>query len=76
MQVRTPDGLTIATQIWGNPRGPSIVFIHGFSQCHLSWTKQFAGPLAREFHIVTYDLHGHGESVKPRSAEFYREGHR
>ena len=30
--VKTPDGLTIAAQEWGNPNGPEIVFIHGFSQ--------------------------------------------
>ena len=30
--VKTPDGLTISAQDWGNPTGPEIVFIHGFSQ--------------------------------------------
>src|SRR5262249_774686 len=38
--VKTPDGLTISAQDWGNPTGPEIVFIHGFSQSHLSWIKQ------------------------------------
>jgi non-heme chloroperoxidase len=33
--VKTPDGLTISAQDWGNPSGPEIVFIHGFSQSHL-----------------------------------------
>ena len=28
--VKTPDGLTISAQDWGNPSGPEIVFIHGF----------------------------------------------
>ena len=31
VSVKTPDGLTIAAQVWGNPSGPEIVFIHGFS---------------------------------------------
>ena len=30
--VRAPDGVTIAAQEWGNPAGPEILFIHGFSQ--------------------------------------------
>jgi len=36
VSVRTPDGLTISAQEWGNPNGPEILFIHGFSQSHLS----------------------------------------
>ena len=35
---------------------PEIVFIHGFSQSHLSWIKQVTGELAKDFHMVTYDL--------------------
>jgi hypothetical protein len=40
VSVKTPDGLTISAQDWGNPDGPEILFIHGFSQGHLSWIKQ------------------------------------
>ena len=36
VSVKTPDGLTISAQDWGNPNGPEILFIHGFSQSHLS----------------------------------------
>ena len=54
--VKTPDGLTISAQEWGNPTGPGILFIHGFSQSHLSWMRQVDSDLAKEFHIVTYDL--------------------
>ena len=38
--VKTTDGLTISARDWGNPDGPKILFIHGFSQGHLSWIKQ------------------------------------
>jgi len=71
--VKTPDGLTISAQDWGNPNGPEIVFIHGFSQSHLSWIKQVTGDLAKDFHMVTYDLRGHGNSDKPFEAERYRD---
>ena len=27
--VKTPDGLTISAQEWGNPAGAEILFIHG-----------------------------------------------
>jgi hypothetical protein len=33
--VKTPDGLSMSAQDWGNPDGPEILFIHGFSQSHL-----------------------------------------
>src|SRR5215217_1032079 len=62
-----------SAQDWGNPNGPEIIFIHGFSQSHLSWIKQVTSELANEFHMVTYDLRGHGNSDKPFEAERYRD---
>src|ERR1700759_1320194 len=71
--VKTPDGLTISAQQWGNPDGPEILFIHGFAQSHLSWMRQFDGELANEFNIVTYDFRGHGNSDKPLDPTRYRD---
>src|SRR5262249_20420532 len=74
VSVKTPDGLTISAQDWGNPNGPEILFIHGFSQSHLSWIKQVTnGDLAHEFHMVTYDLRGHGNSAKPFEPDRYKD---
>jgi pimeloyl-ACP methyl ester carboxylesterase len=72
--VKTPDGLTISAQEWGNPAGPEILFIHGFSQSHLSFIRQVDSELAKEFRIVTYDLRGHGNSDKPLDPARYRDG--
>ncbi len=33
ISVKTPDGLTISAQEWGNPNGPEILLIHGFEYC-------------------------------------------
>jgi non-heme chloroperoxidase len=71
--VKTPDGLTISAQEWGNQAGPEIIFIHGFSQSHLSWIKQVTSDLAKDFHMVTYDLRGHGSSDKPLEPERYKD---
>jgi non-heme chloroperoxidase len=71
--VKTPDGLTIAAQEWGNPNGPEILFIHGYSQSYLSWMRQVDSDLAKDFHIVTYDLRGHGNSDKPLDPARYRD---
>src|ERR1700726_5032843 len=71
--VRTPDGVTIAAQEWGNPSGLEILFIHGFSQASLSWQRQVENDLAKEFCMVTYDLRGHGNSDKPFEPEKLKE---
>jgi non-heme chloroperoxidase len=64
-------GQRLHVREWGNPRGPSILFIHGWSQSQLCWARQVAGPLAEEFRIVTFDLRGHGMSDKPLAADHY-----
>jgi non-heme chloroperoxidase len=73
ISVKTPDGLTISAQEWGNPNGPEILFIHGFSQSHMSWMRQVEGDLAKQFRIVTYDLRGHGNSDKPEDRARYHD---
>jgi pimeloyl-ACP methyl ester carboxylesterase len=73
ISVKTPDGLTIAAQEWGNPQGPEILFIHGFAQSHLSWMRQVNSDLAKEFRIITYDLRGHGNSDKPLDKARYHD---
>jgi non-heme chloroperoxidase len=50
----------------GKPRGRPIVFIHGFSQCSLAWSRQLNSDLADEYRLVAMDLRGHGLSEKPR----------
>ena len=57
VKVKGPDGIAIAVQEWGNPQGPEILFIHGFSQSSLCWLKQFAdSSLAREFRMAAFDV--------------------
>ena len=73
LTVKTPDGLTVRAQVWGNPSGPEILFIHGFSQSYLSWIKQTGSDLPKAFRMVTYDLRGHGGSDKPSDAKFYQD---
>jgi pimeloyl-ACP methyl ester carboxylesterase len=52
----------------GNARGRPIVFIHGFSQCWLAWSRQLDSELARDYRLIAMDLRGHGLSDKPRDA--------
>jgi non-heme chloroperoxidase len=53
---------------FGNARGHPILFIHGFSQSWLTWSRQLNSDLAADFLLVAIDLRGHGLSDKPRDA--------
>jgi non-heme chloroperoxidase len=50
----------------GNSSGRPIMFIHGFSQCWLAWSRQMRSDLADDYRLVAMDLRGHGLSDKPR----------
>ncbi len=67
-------GLKLHAREWGNPGGPALLFIHGWSQSDLCWLNQVRGDLAGAFRIVTFDLRGHGLSEKPSRAEQYADG--
>jgi pimeloyl-ACP methyl ester carboxylesterase len=57
----------------GNPSGPPIVLVHGWSQSHLCWERQLRGALAADFRLVAPDLRGHGMSEKPAEPERYAD---
>jgi non-heme chloroperoxidase len=69
--VQGAGGVRLHVREWGNPEGPPIVFVHGWSQSDLCWSRQTAGRLAREFRLVSFDLRGHGLSEKPLGREHY-----
>lgn len=50
----------------GNPKGRPVLFIHGFSQCWLSWSRQLNSDLANDYRLVAMDIRGHGLSDKPQ----------
>ena len=72
--VRGGGGLRLHVREWGKPDGPPILFIHGLSQSHLCWARQYQSTLAGEFRLVAYDLRGHGMSQAPLEAEHYTDG--
>ena len=75
--VRTTDGLDLATYETGNPAGPAILFLHGFSQSDLCWQGQMDNAaLAAVFRLVAYDIRGHGASSQPADPAFYAEDRR
>lgn len=52
----------------GDPDGQAILFIHGYTQSHLSWLRQLESDLADGFRLVALDNRGHGQSAKPNDA--------
>jgi non-heme chloroperoxidase len=42
----------------GNRRGRPVMFIHGVSQCWLSWRRQMSSDLADDFRLVAMDIRG------------------
>ena len=72
--VMSSDGVKLAAYDGGNPTGPEILFIHGFSQCAQCWEGQFYDPALSEcFRLAAFDIRGHGASEKPTEAARYAE---
>jgi non-heme chloroperoxidase len=71
--VEGGDGLRLHVREWGRADGPPILFIHGLSQSHLCWARQYDSQLADEFRLVAYDLRGHGMSQAPLEPEHYTD---
>ena len=74
--VRGCGGLSLHVREWGNPSGTPILFLHGWSQSHLAWRRQYDSDLADDFRLVACDLRGHGMSQSPKDAEHYTQGQR
>ena len=51
---------------WGNPETPPIVMLHGVGLCAQVWNKLARG-LAQDYHVLAFDLRGHGDTDKPGS---------
>ncbi len=67
------DALALNVMEWGRRDGPAIVFIHGWSQATLCWSKQYESSLAEHFRLIAFDLRGHGMSAAPTEAACYQQ---
>ncbi len=69
--VAAPDGVPLCVAEAGNPQGPPLVFIHGYSQTYAVFKRQFDSALARDYRLLALDLRGHGCSGKPWTEAAY-----
>src|SRR5260370_3079043 len=72
--AKTSDGLNLSVQTYGDVGSDEILFVHGFGQSRLSWSKQTSSFLTERYRVVTFDLRGHGNSDKPDHAAAYANG--
>lgn len=66
-------GLALNVMEWGNPDGPPLLLIHGWSQSHLCWEAQYTSELAQAFRLITPDNRGHGLSAAPAAPAAYTD---
>ncbi|MFI6336183.1 SDR family oxidoreductase [Streptomyces sp. NPDC050535] len=62
--VRT-GGVELCVAELGDPRQPTVVLVHGYPDSKEVWTE-VAGRLSEHFHVVLYDVRGHGRSSAPQ----------
>ncbi|ANS66429.1 short chain dehydrogenase [Streptomyces lincolnensis] len=63
-RVRT-GGIELCVAELGDPSAPTVVLVHGYPDSKEVWSE-VAPRLAERFHVVLYDVRGHGRSTAPR----------
>ncbi|MEU9140164.1 SDR family oxidoreductase [Streptomyces sp. NPDC048404] len=63
-RVRT-GGVDLCVAELGDDRQPTVVLVHGYPDSKEVWSE-VAVRLADRFHVVLYDVRGHGRSTAPR----------
>ena len=58
------DGESLAYLTLGDPKGPPVVLIHGYTDNARDWVPLIPY-LSKHFHLIVVDLRGHGRSSKP-----------
>ncbi|MEE1929961.1 SDR family oxidoreductase [Streptomyces sp. TRM 70351] len=63
--VVTPEGVRLCVAELGDPGQPTVVLLHGYPDSKEVWSL-VAERLRDRFHVVLYDVRGHGRSTAPR----------
>ncbi|MET8827573.1 SDR family oxidoreductase [Streptomyces sp. NPDC004610] len=58
-------GVELCVAELGDSAAPTVVLVHGYPDSKEVWSK-VAARLADRFHVVLYDVRGHGRSTAPR----------
>ena len=63
-------GLVLTADVGGDPRAPTVIFMHGGGQTRHSWREATLRLLAGGYHIISLDMRGHGDSGWSASGEY------
>ena len=69
--VEGAEGVKLNVHEWGPSAAPTILFIHGWSESHVCWLRQYGSDLAKDFRLVAGDNRGHGMSESPVGEHHY-----
>jgi NAD(P)-dependent dehydrogenase (short-subunit alcohol dehydrogenase family) len=58
------DGVELCVAELGDPEQPTVLLVHGYPDTKEVWSE-VAARLAERFHVVLYDVRGHGGSTAP-----------
>lgn len=70
-RICTTDGITLHAMSLGSTDAPALVLVHGYPDNHRVWLP-VAKRLAKQFHVILYDVRGAGESDCGRNVAAYR----
>jgi non-heme chloroperoxidase len=73
-KIKGAAGVSLHVREFGNPKGVPLLLIHGWSQSHLCWAKQYESALKDNARIIAFDLRGHGMSDAPSELDQYTDG--
>ncbi|WP_326580930.1 SDR family oxidoreductase [Streptomyces sp. NBC_00481] len=59
------DGVELCVAELGDPEQPTVLLVHGYPDSKEVWSE-VAVRLAERFHVVLYDVRGHGGSTAPK----------
>jgi pimeloyl-ACP methyl ester carboxylesterase len=62
-KVQLPNGVRLAYVELGNPKGPPLLLLHGWTDTSRSWT--ILAPQLARYRVLIPDLRGHGNSDAP-----------
>ena len=65
-EVRVGTGVRLHYVEQGDPNGPTVILLHGYSDSWVSWA-QVLPLLDKKYQVYVPDLRGHGESDRPAS---------
>lgn len=72
--LRIPvNGLLLSVVVAG--RGPEVLLVHGFPDCHEVWRKQIPALVAAGYRVIAPDLRGCGDSDAPVDRKAYSIDH-